>query len=707
MRCNMDIKFIGTGEDAKAVLYYITDYITKSQLKTHVAYAALALGVERAQDKSTVTSDWTANTKRMLQKCAFSLVANQELSAQQVAQYLQGFDDHFTSHKYANLYWPSFERHIEFLCPSPECEYSTAVELPDDNATGDVEHMPSSDLDFSPDSENIVVDDVQLIDDEAEDDEVVISTDDTGHLVPLSSQLRDYIYRGPALNDINLWNFVGKTEKICKRAAQVDGLSSADPSDEDYDTYEMDENMSDAQLELTTETDAELDSTEMCLPMANSRVDFLEDHNEEQRELHNDQDMLPAISDPIYPAQLHSVNIESHILKWELNAEQAQVFRMIAKHTLELQPAPLRMYLGGYGGTGIAARNVDGVTLHAALALDSRKGNNPIGNQTRNDLMRMWEGVDYLLIDEISMVGYTFGGISVIVAGDFAQLPPVGETRLYSWVDTKSNKRAKPSAQQIVAGKLLWLSFTSVVILHQIMRDDFDLLQSRVLENNPSLLDDKCWANAPIVVYDNATKDALNQRAAEEFARKSGRPLMWYYALDKHSGKAITDEQLRLHLTSLPSGETQQRLGRIPLVIGMPVIVSQNFDVESGIVNGSRGDDERNLARYKTRADGKNTEDEDASNQGELWNLAFSYGPIAQRSLAKRTHDATIPGALTIKRNDANVSWNALMIHVDSASDMSNAVTRDGIAEKSAVLLNTSRNRARQKLMSSAYRRTG
>ncbi|KAI0657854.1 hypothetical protein C8Q70DRAFT_876178, partial [Cubamyces menziesii] len=204
MRCNMDIKFIGTGEDAKAVLYYITDYITKSQLKTHVAYAALALGVERAQDKSTVTSDWTANTKRMLQKCAFSLVANQELSAQQVAQYLQGFDDHFTSHKYANLYWPSFERHIEFLCPSPECEYSTAVELPDDNATGDVEHMPSSDLDFSPDSENIVVDDVQLIDDEAEDDEVVISTDDTGHLVPLSSQLRDYIYRGPALNDINL-----------------------------------------------------------------------------------------------------------------------------------------------------------------------------------------------------------------------------------------------------------------------------------------------------------------------------------------------------------------------------------------------------------------------------------------------------------------------------------------------------------------------
>ena len=38
-RCNMDIKFIGSGGLAKAALYYITDYISKAQLKAHVAYA--------------------------------------------------------------------------------------------------------------------------------------------------------------------------------------------------------------------------------------------------------------------------------------------------------------------------------------------------------------------------------------------------------------------------------------------------------------------------------------------------------------------------------------------------------------------------------------------------------------------------------------------------------------------------------------------
>ncbi|TFK18904.1 hypothetical protein FA15DRAFT_561460, partial [Coprinopsis marcescibilis] len=45
IRCNMDIKYLGSSAAAKAVIYYITDYITKTQLKTHVTYAALQLAI--------------------------------------------------------------------------------------------------------------------------------------------------------------------------------------------------------------------------------------------------------------------------------------------------------------------------------------------------------------------------------------------------------------------------------------------------------------------------------------------------------------------------------------------------------------------------------------------------------------------------------------------------------------------------------------
>lgn len=58
-----------------------------------------------------------------------------------------------------------------------------------------------------------------------------------------------------------------------------------------------------------------------------------------------------------------------------------------------------------------------------------------------------------------------------------------------------------------------------------------------------------------------------------------------------------------------------------------------------------------------------------------------------------------------MSKNDANVSWNALMIHVDSLSVMSSAMTRRGMAEKSAELLTASKNCARQNMSRRTYRR--
>jgi hypothetical protein len=38
-RSNMDIKFIWSGSDAKALVYYITDYVTKTSLSFHDTFA--------------------------------------------------------------------------------------------------------------------------------------------------------------------------------------------------------------------------------------------------------------------------------------------------------------------------------------------------------------------------------------------------------------------------------------------------------------------------------------------------------------------------------------------------------------------------------------------------------------------------------------------------------------------------------------------
>jgi ATP-dependent exoDNAse (exonuclease V) alpha subunit len=51
----------------------------------------------------------------------------------------------------------------------------------------------------------------------------------------------------------------------------------------------------------------------------------------------------------------------------------------------------------------------------------------------------------------------------------------------------------------------------------------------------------------------------------------------------------ITDPDIRGKLHDLHTGDTNHLVGRLPLVEGMKVIVGLNYDVGSGVVNGSEG----------------------------------------------------------------------------------------------------------------------
>ncbi|KAH6887373.1 hypothetical protein BKA70DRAFT_1061255, partial [Coprinopsis sp. MPI-PUGE-AT-0042] len=117
VRCNMDIKHIGSGTAAKAVVFYITDYISKSQLKAHVAYAALETAVRRLGEFDSVETDIEGRAKDVLQKCAFKLISHQELSGQQVASYLLGIGDCYASHSFKPFFWPYLNKFVGDLYP--------------------------------------------------------------------------------------------------------------------------------------------------------------------------------------------------------------------------------------------------------------------------------------------------------------------------------------------------------------------------------------------------------------------------------------------------------------------------------------------------------------------------------------------------------------------------------------------------------------
>lgn len=126
--------------------------------------------------------------------------------------------------------------------------------------------------------------------------------------------------------------------------------------------------------------------------------------------------------------------------------------------------------------TGKAPFNVNGVTLHSLLKL-------PIGSKRQCDLKGIplqqlqsnLENVQYLIIDEYSFVAQsllgwidnrcrqatgrtdmTFSGISVILVGDIAQLPPVGDKPLF---------HSMPKIEKQIPGFLLYHEFKKVVKL--------------------------------------------------------------------------------------------------------------------------------------------------------------------------------------------------------------------------------------------------
>ncbi|KAJ7161930.1 hypothetical protein C8R43DRAFT_831160, partial [Mycena crocata] len=149
-----------------------------------------------------------------------------------------------------------------------------------------------------------------------------------------------------------------------------------------------------------------------------------------------------------------------------------------------------------------------------------------------------------------------FGGINVVFAGDFAQLPPVGQKALYAHMDSKAISSAGTKlGQKVLFGKFLWLTVDTVVILSQNMRQsgpenrpfvellgrlrdgrctdaDYALLNTRLASNVDVDWESERWSTAPAIVATNGVKDALNIKKAFDFANQTGRPLHWYYAHD-------------------------------------------------------------------------------------------------------------------------------------------------------------------------------
>ncbi len=130
---------------------------------------------------------------------------------------------------------------------------------------------------------------------------------------------------------------------------------------------------------------------------------------------------------------------------------------------------------------GVAAFNVEGCTLHSSFELPIKGELKHLDEDRLRQLQQHFTGVEYIIIDEVSMVGrkmfgtvdqrlhqafphranQVLGGCSCLLISDLGQLPPVMDLPLYTTVSWSSFSNL---------GRAAYQCFNKAVVLDQVMR---------------------------------------------------------------------------------------------------------------------------------------------------------------------------------------------------------------------------------------------
>ena len=110
LRSNSDVTSLLSGTAIKAIVAYVTDYITKPGLTTYSIFETVKQVFSRNSEMLGGNVDRQQAARSLMTKMVNALTAKMELGSPMAALYLLGNPDHYTGHKFKNLYWKSFVR---------------------------------------------------------------------------------------------------------------------------------------------------------------------------------------------------------------------------------------------------------------------------------------------------------------------------------------------------------------------------------------------------------------------------------------------------------------------------------------------------------------------------------------------------------------------------------------------------------------------
>ncbi|KAF8575817.1 hypothetical protein K439DRAFT_1649436 [Ramaria rubella] len=193
--------------------------------------------------------------------------------------------------------------------------------------------------------------------------------------------------------------------------------------------------------------------------------------------------------------------------------------------------------------------------------------------------------------------------MNIILAGEFAQLPPISQYTLYSGsIGTNKLQGVTNEIQEATIGKAAWHQFTTVVILR------------KTLGGRPAKkvkLNQARFRNISIIVGPNARRDKYNMLGLNCYANDTKQPLHHFYSMDTLGSPKMNEDnhrnisrarvkdpqrasnvlspELQHVMWNLPHEASQHCAGKLSICHGMPVLVKHNIATPCCVTNGAEG----------------------------------------------------------------------------------------------------------------------
>lgn len=244
--------------------------------------------------------------------------------------------------------------------------------------------------------------------------------------------------------------------------------------------------------------------------------------------------------------------------------------------------------------TGISALNIGGQTIHSLLGigLGTDTVENLVKKIKRSKKVKLWREIKTLIIDEISMLDPVlfdkleevarivrksespFGGIQLVITGDFCQLPCVNSDKFcfeaISW--DRCIEKTHYLKQIVRQSDEDFIRALENIRIGVIENDTKKALESRIVE-----FDEKNEIKPTMLYPYNAQVDLINHKELIKLVSVTKKSET--YTLEKAISPGYFGSVI------IPSNLPET----VTLAIGAQVMLTINLDLANGLVNGSRG----------------------------------------------------------------------------------------------------------------------